>query len=321
MSNMARSVLITGGGGFIGRNLALEMARRGWKVRGAVRKQSMLPDGVGQVIVGDIDGQTNWDEALSGIDTVIHLAARAHVLRETAPDPIKSFHRVNVEGGAQLARAAASCEVKRLLYVSSAGVQGLQTLPEKPFTEIDPPRPHNAYTRSKLQAEQALMFESSRSGLEIVIVRPPLVYGANAPGNFAQMIKVLRRGIPLPFASVSNRRSLIYIDNLVDALFACATHSAAAGQTYLVSDGEDISTPELLSQLGAAMGYPARLLPCPLALLKLAGRLTGKSAQVERLLGSLQIDSARIRRELGWQPPYTLQQGLQKTAEWYRDHA
>lgn len=321
MSSPARRVLITGVGGFIGRNLAKEMALRGWQVRGAVRKQSMLPDGVEQVIVGEIDGQTNWDEALCDIDIVIHLAARVHVMRVTAPDPIKSFHRVNVEGSAQLARAAGRSEVRRLLYVSSAGVQGLQTLPGKPYSEIDLPRPHNAYTHSKLQAEQALMLESSESGLEVVIVRPPLVYGAGAPGNFEQMMSVLGKGIPLPLASVGNQRSLIYVGNLVDALLACATHPAAAGQTYLVSDGEDVSTPELLRQLGAAMEHPARLLPCPPALLKMAGRLTGKSAQVERLLGSLQIDSAKIRRELGWQPPYTLQQGLQETAEWYREHA
>ena len=161
-----------------------------------------------------------------------------------------------------------------------------------------------------MEAEQALHRVAAETGLEVAIVRPPLVYGANVKGNFAQMVKVLARGVPLPLASVHNRRSLIYVGNLVDVLILCATHPAAAGQTYLVSDGEDVSIPDLLRQLGGAMDHSARLFHCPQALLKLAGRLTGKADQIERLLGSLRVDSSKIRRELGWTPPYTLQQGL-----------
>ena len=186
------------------------------------------------------------------------------------------------------------------------------------FTETDVDNPQDSYGISKWEAEQALHWVAQETGLEVVIVRPPLVYGAGVKGNFAQMIRVLKKRIPLPLASVRNLRSLVYVGNLVDALILCATHPAAAGQTYLVSDGEDVATPNLLRWLGEAMGRPARLLPCSTGLLRLAGRLTGKANQVERLLGSLQVDSGKIRRELGWMPPYTLQQGLQATAEWFR---
>jgi nucleoside-diphosphate-sugar epimerase len=186
------------------------------------------------------------------------------------------------------------------------------------FTEMDEACPQDPYGISKWEAEQALHRVASETGLEVVIMRPPLMYGAGVKGNFAQMLKVLAKGIPLPLASVSNWRSLVYIGNFVDALLQCATHPAAGGQTYLVSDGEDVATPELLRKLGIALDRPARLFPYPAVLLRLVGRLMGKSDQIERLLGSLQVDSSKIRRELGWQPPYTLQQGLKATAEWYR---
>jgi nucleoside-diphosphate-sugar epimerase len=253
---------------------------------------------------------------------------------------LEEFRRVNVAGTEHLARSAAASGVKRLVYVSSIKVNGESTLspstlsPSRPprklspacgggehniFTESDIPNPQDPYGISKWEAEQALHRIAEETGLEVVIVRPPLVYGAGVKGNFAQMLKVLARGIPLPLASVRNLRSLVYVGNLADALIACATHPAAAGQTYLVSDGEDVSTPGLLRQLGDGMGRPARLFPWPAALLKLAGRVVGKADQVERLLGSLQVDSGKIRRELGWTPPHTLQQGLQATAEWYRN--
>ncbi len=318
MNSTARSVLVTGAGGFIGRNLLLEMTKRGWHTRGAVRKQSILPDGVEQVVIGEVDGQTQWEDALRGADTVIHLAARAHVLHDTAEDPIAAFRNVNVAGARKLAHEAALSGVKRLVYVSSVGVQGLQTQLGKPCSEIDPPHPHNAYARSKLEAEQALMLESRESGMEVVIVRPPLVYGAGAPGNFDHMMRALLKRIPLPFGSVRNLRSLIYVHNLVDALIVCASHPAAAGQVYLVSDGEDVSTPGLLHYLSSAMGIHERIWACPVSLLKLAGHLAGRAGQVDRLIESLQIDSGKIRRELDWKPPFTLQQGLQATGERYR---
>jgi nucleoside-diphosphate-sugar epimerase len=268
--------------------------------------------------VGDISGDTDWSVALVGVDTVFHLAARVHVMRETANDAVAEFRRVNVAGTARLARCASDAGVKRLVYVSSIGVNGVQTSSGVAFSEADTPRPHNAYAQSKWEAEQVLQRISRETGLEVVTVRPPLVYGAGAPGNFALLLKVLNAGIPLPLASVHNRRSLVYVGNLADALIVCATYPAAAGQIYLVSDGEDVSTLGLLRQLGDAIGRPARLFPCPSALLKWAGALTGRSAQVDRLMDSLQVDSGKIRRELNWTPPYTLQQGLQETAEWYQ---
>jgi nucleoside-diphosphate-sugar epimerase len=283
-----------------------------------VRSGNSLIENTEVIIIGAIDGETNWADALADVNVVIHLAARVHVMRENATDPLAEFLKVNLHGTSNLARQAASSGVKRLVYVSSIKVNGEQTSTTQSFTELDEPSPQDFYSISKWQAEQALWRISQETGLEIVVVRPPLVYGSGVKGNFAQMLAVIAKHIPLPLAAVDNRRSLIYVKNLVDALIACATHPVAAGQTYLVCDGEDISTPDLLRQLGDAMGCPAHILPLPLSWLRMLGKLSGKSDQVERLLGSLQVDSGKIRRDLNWVPPYTLQQGLQATAELHR---
>lgn len=309
-------MLVTGASGFVGRKLCAELARRGLPVRAALRDSANLDiAGCEAVKISSIDFKTDWSDALTGVDVVIHLAARVHVMLDDVSDPLEEFRRVNVAGTEHLARQAVRAGVRRFVYVSSIKVNGEATSGGKGFSEADPLGPQDPYGISKCEAEQALHGIAAETGLEVVIVRPPLVYGAGVKGNFAQMLKVLALGIPLPLAAVKNLRSLIYVGNLVDALILCATHTAAAGQTYLVSDGEDISTPDLLRQLGAAMGHPARLFSCPPVLLKLAGGLTDKADQVERLLGSLQVDSSKIRRELGWTPPYTLSQGLQATAE------
>lgn len=310
--------LITGSTGFVGKSLCAELLQQKKSVKVVMRHQGESR-GIEAVVVGNIDGDTAWLNALPGTDVVIHLAARVHIMHDDAADPLEEFRRVNVAGTERLARSAAASGVKRLVYVSSIKVNGEATFAGKKFTETDAPSPQDPYGVSKWEAEQALHRVAQETGLEVVIVRPPLVYGPGVKGNFVQMLKVLAKGVPLPLASVHNLRNLVYVGNLVDALIACATHPAAAGQTYLVSDGEDISTPDLLRRLGAAMGHPARLLPCPPALLKLAGCLVGKSDQVERLLGSLRVDSGKIRRDLNWTPPCTSQQGLQATAEWYRD--
>lgn len=307
--------LVTGANGFVGQSLCIELMRRGSPVRGAIRSRCELPSGVDATIVGAIDGETNWKDALHDVELVIHLAARVHVMHDNSADPLAEFRKVNVAGTENLARSAAASGVKRLVYVSSIKVNGEATREGNKFSECDLPAPQDPYGVSKCETEQALRLVAKETGLEVVIVRPPLVYGAGVKGNFAQMLKVLHKGIPLPLASVVNRRSLVYVGNLVDALIQCATHPAAVGQTYLVSDGEDISTPDLLRQLGEAMGHPARLFSCPPVLLKLAGRLTGRADKIERLLGSLRVDSGKIRRELGWAPPYTVQQGLQATAD------
>lgn len=310
-----RTALVTGANGFVGHSLCAALLAQKWQVKTALRGLRPFQYASESVVVGDINGLTDWTRALDSIDVVIHLAARVHVMSDDARDPLAEFRRTNTAGTENLARQAAHAGVKRFVYVSSIKVNGEETDGVSKFSESDVPDPQDPYGVSKYEAEQALHRVAAETGLEVVIVRPPLVYGAGVKGNFAQMLKVLAKGVLLPLASVTNRRSLIYVGNLVDALILCATHPAAAGQTYLVSDGDDVSTPDLLRQLGEAMGHPARLLACPQALLKLAGRMTGKADQVERLLGSLQIDNGKISRELDWAPPYTLQQGLQITAE------
>lgn len=305
-------ILVTGANGFVGRVVCAEALRRGLPVRAAVR-DGAAPEGCERALVGGLSAGTDWAAALTGVSTVIHLAARVHVMSENAADPLAEFRRVNVDGTEKLARQAAQCGVKRLVFVSSIKVNGEATEGDARFTESDPEVPQDAYGLSKWEAEQALWRVAAETGLEIVVVRPPLVYGPEVKGNFAAMLAVLRRGIPLPLASVRNARSLVYVRNLADALLLCATHPAAARQTYLVSDGEDLSTPDLLRRLGLAMGKPPRLLACPPVLLKMMGRLVGRGAQIERLLGSLRVDSGKIRRELGWTPPCPVAEGLKAT--------
>jgi nucleoside-diphosphate-sugar epimerase len=315
----SQTVLVTGANGFVGRALCVCLLQDGHAVHAVVRPSANFDvTGCQSSHIPIIGADTDWTAALAGVTTVIHLAARVHVMRDDAADPLEEFRRVNVAGTERLALSAVASGVKRLVYVSSIKVNGEVTRAGSMFTEADRPSPQDAYGVSKDEAEQALHRIAKQTGLEVVIVRPPLVYGAGVKGNFVQMLKALAKGIPLPLASARNLRSFVYVGNLVDALSVCATHPDAAGKTYLVSDGEDISTPDLLSQLGTAMGHPAQLFPCPVGLLQLAGRLTGKSAPVERLFGSLQVDNGKIRRELDWTPPYTLQQGLRATAEWYR---
>jgi nucleoside-diphosphate-sugar epimerase len=303
-------ILVTGASGFVGRALCRQLARRDFSYRPVVRSSGRD----GEFALGSFDENTDWSHVLDGCSAVIHLAARAHVLRETATEALEEFRKTNVHATVNLAKSAAHSGVKRLVYVSSIGVNGISTTLETPFTEYDSPNPHNDYAQSKWEAECALRNIEAETGLEVVIVRPPLVYGVDAPGNFALMVSALRRGVPLPFLSIENSRSLLYVDNLVDALLLCASHPAAGGNTFLVADSEETSTPALLRHLADGMGVPARLFSFPSGLLRLAGKLTGRANAVDRLLDSLRVDSGKIRRELGWRPPYTLQEGLDVTA-------
>lgn len=306
-------VLVTGADGFVGRALCRELGRRGIPFRAAVRRSGYEVPAGGEVVrIADLSADTNREEAFRDVSAVIHLAARVHVMREEAADPLGEFRKVNVLGTERLARAAAACGVRRFVFVSSIKVNGETTRGDERFSASDAPAPQDAYGVSKREAEETLWRVAAETGLEIVVVRPPLVYGPGVKGNFASLIVALRRGIPLPLASVRNRRSLIYVRNLADALILCATHPAAAMRTFLVSDGEDLSTADLLRRLGAAMGRPARLLPCPLWLL----RRLGKGARIERLTGSLRVADEPIRRELGWSPPCTVEQGLKATVEY-----
>jgi nucleoside-diphosphate-sugar epimerase len=265
--------------------------------------------------VDNIDSMTDWGGGLKGCDVVVHLAARVHVMRDTSDDSLAEFRQVNVACTEHLARSAVAAGVKRFVYVSSIKVNGEETQSGQSYSEQSIPAPQDPYGVSKWEAEQVLHQVAKETGLEVVIVRPPLVYGPDVKGNFAQMISVVAKGLPLPFASVNNKRSLIYVKNLVDALILCATHPAAAGNTYLVSDGEDVSTSDLLRKLSVAMCKKSRLFSCPIILLKLAATAFRKSDQVERLLGSLQVDGSKIRRELGWVPPFSMDDGLKATVK------
>jgi nucleoside-diphosphate-sugar epimerase/GT2 family glycosyltransferase len=310
--------LVTGANGFVGQYLCAELLRQGQTVRAAVRSANSSVDKSEVAVIGAIDGETNWADALRGVDVVIHLAARVHVMKDSAADPLAEFLKVNMQGTVNLAHQAAAAGVRRLVYVSSIKVNGERTSETQPFSESDIPNPQDAYAISKWRAEEALHRVARETGLEVVILRPPLVYGPGVKGNFSRLLAAVDKGIPMPLASVHNKRSMIYLGNLVSALIACASHPAAAGKTYLVRDGEDVSLPELIRQIAAGLGKPPRLFHVPVMLLRGSGRLVGKSDSTGRLLDSLRINDDMVRGELGWKAGFTLQQGLQATADWYK---
>jgi nucleoside-diphosphate-sugar epimerase len=293
---------------------------RGFAARRAVRRAEAVVTPGADVVVGEIGPTTDWRQALQDVDAVIHLAARAHVMRDAAVDPLADYRRVNVLGTRGLARAAADAGVRRMIFLSSIKVNGEKTA-GKPYSEQDPPRPQDAYGVSKWEAEQMLRAIAADSHMEAVVLRPPLLYGPGVKGNFLGLMRVIDRGLPLPLASIHNRRSLLYIGSLIDAIMLCLNNPMAAGKTYLLADSEDVSTPALIRGIASALGKPARLLPFPPALLKFAGALAGKTESVSRLLGSLQIDASSIRRELDWQPCADMARGLAETARWYHQHA
>jgi nucleoside-diphosphate-sugar epimerase len=297
--------------------LCQHLEQRGIAVRRAVRiRHADLPGDT--VEVGEVGPATDWRAALAGVDAVAHLAARVHVMRETAPDPLAEFRRVNVEGTCRLAGMAAETGVRRMLLVSSVKVNGEGA--GRPYTEADPPQPGDPYGVSKWEAEQALTEIGSRSGMQWSVLRPPLVYGPGVGGNFLALLATVARGLPLPVGAIHNRRSLVYVGNLVDAIRVCLLHPRAANELFLVSDGEDLSSPDLVRRLADAMSRQARIVSVPLWMLRVAGILTGRQAAVGRLMGSLSVDITRLRGALGWGPSYTVDEGLQKTVRWYLDH-
>jgi nucleoside-diphosphate-sugar epimerase len=312
--------LVTGANGFVGKPLCAELLQQRQSVRAAVRSSNQGHGEADEVAVGNIDGETNWHDALRDVDVVIHLAARVHVMQDVAGDPLAEFLKVNLHGTENLARQAAQAGVKRLVYVSSIKVNGESTTRTHPFLESDDPDPQDPYGKSKWRAEQALQGVAQETGLEIVIVRPPLVYGPGVKGNFISLMAAIKKGIPLPLAGANNARSLVYVGNLVDALIACATHPTAVGKTYILSDGEAISTATLVEKIAEALGNKSRSFYFPPSLLLAAASVLGRSAQVDRLFGSLLVSDKKIRNELGWRPPFTLEQGLRVTADWYSVH-
>ena len=308
-------ILVTGATGFVGTALCEALPQQGYRIRRAVRSGSHATL-ENACLISDMTLGADWQQALQDVNVVIHLAARTHILDDRSADPLAEYRKVNVQITNALARQAAANGVRRLVFLSSIKVNGESTV-AAPFSESSLPAPEDAYGISKLEAEQALEQIAKTTGLETVILRPPLVYGPQVKGNFLRMLGAISRGLPLPLASVNNCRSLIYLGNLMDAIMTCVDAPAAAGKTYLVSDGEDISTPALIGKLATAMNKRPRLLPCPTALLTMGAALLGKRPTVARLTGSLRVDSSRIRRELLWQPRYTLDQGLTATAQWY----
>lgn len=313
-TSLAGPILVTGANGYVGSALCARAVAQGRSVRACVRSTTDTPvHEVPTVAVGDIHEATDWSAALDGCSTVVHLAARVHVMNESASDPLREFRRTNVEGTLHLARQAARCGVRRFVFVSSIKVNGEATSSGRPFTATDMPAAEDAYGISKMEAEQGLPMIGRDSGMEVVIVRPPLVYGPGVKANFASLIRAVQRGLPLPLGAVTNnRRSLVALDNLVDLLITCVDHRAAANQTFLVSDGEDLSTAALIRRMGQALGKPARLLPVPPALLQLGAAIVGKRNVVQRLLGNLQVDIAHTRATLGWTPPVSVDEGLRR---------
>jgi nucleoside-diphosphate-sugar epimerase len=308
-------MLVTGATGFVGSALV-----RRWvsdaptqRLVVAVRKGEVgWPSQVSPAIVGDLGPDTDWYDTLKDVKGVVHSAARVHVMADSSADPLAEFRRVNVAGTMNLARQAAASGVRRFVFVSSVKVNGEATLPGHAFTEGDAPAPLDPYGQSKHEAEMGLRQLADDTGMEVVIVRPPLVYGPGVKANFAALMRVVQRGLPLPLGAVNNQRSLVALDNLVDFIINCCHHPAAAHQTFLVSDGQDVSTRDLVRAMAQGAGVSERLLPVPVWALEAAGRLLGRGDAVQRLCGNLQVDIRKARELLGWVPPVSLQEGLRR---------
>jgi nucleoside-diphosphate-sugar epimerase/lipopolysaccharide/colanic/teichoic acid biosynthesis glycosyltransferase len=312
---MSSFIAVTGASGFVGAAVCSALHARGFGVRGTVRALSSVSAiaGVEYLATGNFDATTDWTTALAGVDCVVHCAARAHVMRENAADTLAAYREVNVQGTLRLAHQAAAVGVRRFVFLSSIKVNGEGTAPGQAFTEPDAPAPQDAYGQSKAEAEQALLALSAQTGMEVVIIRPTLVYGSGVKGNFAGMLKTLQRGLPLPLGAVHNQRSLVALDNLVSLVLLCSDRERspqAANQVFVVADGQDVSTTTLLRKVAQAAGCPSRLLPVPPKLLRAGATLLGKRAAADRLLGNLQVDATKARTLLGWRPVVTMEQQL-----------
>jgi nucleoside-diphosphate-sugar epimerase len=301
-------VALSGATGFVGRALCAELL----KLNMPATELKIARVATENIAIGCVPTDAYGAAVLGNATVLIHLAARVHVMHDTESDPLAVFRAVNVHGTVNLARQAASAGVKRFVFISSVGANGAQTVLNKPFTEIDQPNPHNAYALSKWEAEQGLIHIADETGLEVVIIRPPLVYGCNAPGNFGSLMRAVQRGWPLPLGAVHNQRSLVALDNLVDFIITCINHPQAANQTFLVSDGQDLSTTDLVRGMAHAAGVPARLLPVPVWALQAGATLLGKGDAVQRLCGNLQVDISKARSLLGWVPPVSVEEGLRR---------
>ncbi|MFI9655243.1 SDR family oxidoreductase [Guyparkeria sp. GHLCS8-2] len=315
MSFDGKRVLVTGANGFVGSAMMRRLVSDALhSPMGAVRRPAPQDSGP-TMVVGELSADTDWSAALQDVDAVVHTAARVHVMKDTSADPLAEFRRVNVDGTLALARQAAGAGVRRFVFVSSIKVNGEETSKGEQFHGNDTPAPKDLYGISKREAEDGLFAVSRETGMEVVIVRPPMVYGAGVKGNFASMMRWVSKGVPLPLGAVNNSRSLVALDNLVDLVTTCIDHPAAANQVFLVSDGEDLSTTDLLRRVGKAMDRPARLMPVPPRLLEAAAAMLGKRDAARRLLGSLQVDISKTRNVLGWEPPISVDEGLRRAVE------
>jgi len=311
------NVLVSGANGFVGRALCDLLISHEMNVSAAVRGNAARKKGLNSVSVGDIGADTDWCSVLEGVDCVVHLAARVHVMNETNADPLEAFRRVNTAGSEKLARDAAKMGVKRLIYLSTIKVNGEQTY-DVPFNEKIEYPPIDPYGVSKWEAEKCLRQVSAETGMEVVIIRPPLIYGPGVKGNFLTMLKLVSKGFPLPLACAKNKRSFIGLSNLVDLIRECIVNPRARGQTFLVSDGEDVSTAELIKVIAASMGKSSPLVPVPVSLLNLGAAIVGKKAVARRLLGSLQVDSSHVRQVLGWLPSDSVEHEVERVVAWYQ---
>lgn len=313
-------ILVTGANGFVGTALCHHLVTSGAGVRGTMRRLERFCaqiDSMEYAQIGEIGPASDWSKALEGVGVVVHLAARVHVMRDKTADRLAAFRTVNVEGALNFARQAAKAGVHRFIYLSSVKVNGEQTLPNQLFTEQDAPAPRSPYGISKCEAEEGLCTLARQTNMEVVIIRSPLVYGPGVKANFHALLRAVVRGIPLPLGAIHNRRSLVALDNLVDFIITCSNHPAAANQTFLVSDGEDLSVPELIRRMARALGRPARLIPVPTAVLIAGATLLGKREVAARLCDSLQVDITKARKMLGWTPLVSVDEGLRQTAEHY----
>ena len=310
-------VFVTGASGFIGQSICKFLATSKHIVCGAVRDKISIPNTstIKYLNIGDITLQKNWKNILAGYDCVIHCASRAHVINEIKINSLETYRLINLKSTVELAKQCSIAGVKRMIFLSSIGVLGSNTNNRKPFLYSDKPNPTDNYALSKYEAEQELSKISKETGLEIVVIRPPLVYGPFAPGNLKRLIKIISYGIPLPFSLINNKKSLVGIDNLINLITLCIEHPSAAGKTFLVSDGEDISTPDLISYITSNMGRSARLFSLPIPLLKLSSQIIGRQREIDRLIGSLQVDINYTRKLLNWAPPVSVKEGIRRMIE------
>lgn len=308
-----KNVFVTGGSGFVGRRLVQQLQKRGMPVTVAVR--SLAPAWDAPVFLFDeLSPGQSWAQAVAGHKVVIHCAARVHVMDERSTDPLSEFRRINVDGTLSLARQAAAVGVKRFIFLSSIKVNGESTSLGRPFTALDTPAPQDPYGISKLEAELGLLKIGLETGLEIVIIRPVLVYGPGVKANFRSLMRWVHKGLPLPLGAINNQRSVVALDNLVDLIVTCIDHPAAVGQIFLVSDDDDLSTPRMLRCMGRAMDRPVRLIPIPVVWLENCAALLGKRALAQRLCGSLQVDIRHTRETLNWTPPISVDEGFRIAA-------